>query len=106
MLEALSGPPETRMLFLADLVRALGVSARGHYPEAGNAIDAAVQHLRLMNELVLVVGTQLSADLDGVGGYPDEALVSVLAEKAEDCLPDLAWAVSTVMQTVRRQSTK
>lgn len=95
---------QDRRVFLAALVRELGLRARGHYVEAGASETGAVAGLRCINELVLVVGAQISSDMAGQPEYPDDALLTLLEEKAQGggCMADLHWAIASAIAAVRR----
>lgn len=94
---------EHREQFLVQLAYWLTIRARGAYIEAGNEPDRAVVGLRCFNELLMVVTKQLLAS-QGIGGvgYPDEAFIQVLAEKAEigGCDYGLRWSLEQALQQV------
>jgi hypothetical protein len=72
-----------RRLFLATLLAELGLAGRATYQGKAMTAEAASQGLRCVNELHIVAAKQLRSELGpGSMAYPDEALVSVLVEKA------------------------
>lgn len=56
-----------------------------------------------LNEVVLVLATQLASRLDGGPiAYPNEALLQVVREKAEfyGCAPEVNWAAAEALRRV------
>jgi hypothetical protein len=76
---------------------------RGHYVEAGATTENAVKGLRCVNELVLVVATQLDSDIRRDPAYPTEALWVVLEDKANSggCIGDLQLAARASLERTR-----
>jgi hypothetical protein len=79
-LAVLAGP--FREKFLIALTGGLAMSGRGEYVEAGNDEAHALAALRALNELMIVVTKQLISSRAGRPAYPDEAFLTVLAEKS------------------------
>lgn len=90
---ALRSPAE--LDFLVALLYGLAMGGRGEYVDAGNTSEHALAALRGVNELVLVVATQLRGVQVGEPAYPSDALLVVLGEKADvaGCEAALAWAL-------------
>jgi hypothetical protein len=78
---------------LAVWIRNVCVSARGSYTAAGVEPTTCASRLSCINELVLVMSTQLQSLGSEQLAYPVDALLTVLKEKAErnGCLGDLEW---------------
>lgn len=79
-LEELAG--SKRMLFLMSLACHISFAARGNYVEAGNSESRTLTALRAVNEMMIVVTTQLSTSFSGDPAYPDDAFIQVLSEYA------------------------
>lgn len=93
-----------RELFLGHLLYWLGMAGRGVYVEAGNTVEQCARSLRCHNELLLVMATQLLATLrEDTSGYPDDAFLKVLGEKAAigGCDELLRWLLGNALQSLR-----
>jgi hypothetical protein len=93
---------ERRELFLGELLYWLGMAGRGAYVEAGNTAEECARSLRCQNELLLVVAKQLLATLgDDARGYPDDAFLVALAEKATigGCDNQLHWLLGRALRS-------
>ena len=93
---------DNRCSFLASLASALPMAARGEYMEAGGSREHAISSLRAVNEMMLVVATQLKSSLEGEPAYPDNAFLRALADhaRAEGSQRVLSWALAQAVNGV------
>jgi hypothetical protein len=83
-LEALGS--SRRVSFLVDLSGELTMAGRDSYVGAGHAIGDSQRSLHCLNELQIVVGTQLATAVLGEDpAYPDDAFLTVLGERSQSC---------------------
>jgi hypothetical protein len=83
-LEALGS--SRRVAFLVDLSGELTMAGRDSYVEAGHTIYDSQRSLHCLNELQIVVGTQLAtAVLGKEPAYADDAFLTVLGERSQSC---------------------
>ena len=74
---------DRRVPFLLALAAELTIAARDSYVEAGSSVADSQRFLRCLNELQIVVGTQLKTAVTGTEpAYPDDAFLTVLEESA------------------------
>ncbi len=94
----------TRQGFLATLAHLLTTTARNAYPEAGATPQQTTTELRCHNEPLHTILGQLAADLARTPSYPDDIVLAILLETADQprCRAALRWA----LQTASNQTTK
>jgi hypothetical protein len=85
---------------LQELLRNLHICARKHFLTAGVSSRASRKELEGVNELCLVVATQLNSLREERLAYPNGAFVAVLEDKASSFggFGDLAWSASTALE--------
>ena len=95
-------PRQHREVFLAALVTELTMRARGAYVAGEQAADGS--RLRVFNELVNRVSSQLTHSLARTSGYPDQVFLRMLAETAGrgSCFEDLQIAFKQARQAARQ----
>ncbi len=74
----------------------LAVSGREVYRGPVPLADVALERLKTLNEIQIILTSQLKSEMEGgPAAYPTEALVAALFERAVmgDCVSSLTWAV-------------
>jgi hypothetical protein len=95
---------DDRQILVLSLARQLTVAGRAAYVAAGTRPEISRATLECLNELQIVVLEQIAGTIDARFGYPDEAFLDVLAEKAagRECSVSLERALSGALAESER----